>query len=159
MGGALQADCLTQGMKGLAPLRRRDPASIVHRRRWTPHALRRRSSAGEIVAVMSTAQTGYAHGTAAGKALMPPTPITSLQQLPAKLRSNVALLEAPNAAAAGGITRVFVLAVSHVSRVSCDQVCIGQHGLPLSTCQSCCWGLQALACSYHVSPVRVGCST
>eukprot|EP00882_Tetradesmus_deserticola_P028141 GHRQ01031329.1.p3 GENE.GHRQ01031329.1~~GHRQ01031329.1.p3 ORF type:complete len:115 (+),score=24.41 GHRQ01031329.1:2127-2471(+) len=45
-------------------------------------------------------------------------PITSWQQLPSDLRNATAVLEAPNPAAPGGVTRVFVLGVSHVSQVS-----------------------------------------
>eukprot|EP00879_Flechtneria_rotunda_P015305 GHRR01015999.1.p1 GENE.GHRR01015999.1~~GHRR01015999.1.p1 ORF type:complete len:671 (+),score=251.32 GHRR01015999.1:265-2277(+) len=48
-------------------------------------------------------------------------PVTSLQQLPGDLQKAVALLEAPNSAAPGGTTRVFLLGVSHVSKVSCKQ--------------------------------------
>jgi hypothetical protein len=44
-------------------------------------------------------------------------PVTSWQQLPADLRNATAVLEAPNPAAPGGVTRVFVLGVSHVSQV------------------------------------------
>uniref|UniRef100_A0A383WD58 Uncharacterized protein n=1 Tax=Tetradesmus obliquus TaxID=3088 RepID=A0A383WD58_TETOB len=49
-------------------------------------------------------------------------PVTSWQQLPTDLRNATAVLEAPNPAAPGGVTRVFVLGVSHVSQVSCDQI-------------------------------------
>lgn len=48
--------------------------------------------------------------------------ITSLQQLPRDLANATALLEAPNASAPGGTTRVFVLGASHVSQVSCTQI-------------------------------------
>jgi hypothetical protein len=44
-------------------------------------------------------------------------PVTSWQQLPADLRNATAVLEAPNPAAPGGVTKVFVLGVSHVSQV------------------------------------------
>jgi hypothetical protein len=48
-------------------------------------------------------------------------PITSLQQLPPDVAKATALLEAPNPNAPGGKTQVYVLGVSHVSRVSCNQ--------------------------------------
>lgn len=49
-------------------------------------------------------------------------PITSLQQLPQDIRNATAVLEAPNPAAPGGTTRVYVLGASHVSQVSCRQI-------------------------------------
>lgn len=48
--------------------------------------------------------------------------VTSWEQLPADLRNATAVLEAPNPAAPGGVTRVFLLGVSHVSKVSCNQI-------------------------------------
>lgn len=48
--------------------------------------------------------------------------VTSLQQLPQDIRNATALLEAPNASAPGGSTRVWVLGASHVSQVSCRQI-------------------------------------
>jgi hypothetical protein len=48
--------------------------------------------------------------------------VSDLQQLPQDIRSATALLEAPNASAPGGVTRVWVLGASHVSLVSCRQI-------------------------------------
>jgi hypothetical protein len=48
--------------------------------------------------------------------------VSSLQQLPQDIRNATVLLEAPNAAAPGGTTRVYVLGASHVSQVSCRQI-------------------------------------
>lgn len=42
--------------------------------------------------------------------------------LPPSLRNNVAVLEAPNPTAPGGKTSVYLLAMSHVSKKSVDQV-------------------------------------
>ncbi len=53
---------------------------------------------------------------------MLPPPITSPDQLPAELRKAVATLSVPNPAAPGGATQVWLLGVSHVSRVASDQV-------------------------------------
>lgn len=52
----------------------------------------------------------------------PASATTSLQHLPQAIRNATAVLEAPNPAAPGGKTLVYVLGASHVSQVSCDQI-------------------------------------
>ena len=42
--------------------------------------------------------------------------------LPPSLRNSVAVLDAPNPSVPGGVTKVYVLGMSHVSKASCDQV-------------------------------------
>lgn len=55
--------------------------------------------------------------------------------LPADLQNPVAILEAKNPDAPGGVTKCFVLAISHVSQYSCDQVCqIYQKNSPNASC-------------------------
>lgn len=43
-------------------------------------------------------------------------------ELPPSLRNNVAVLDAPNPDAPGGVTKVYLLAMSHVSKTSVEQV-------------------------------------
>ncbi len=58
---------------------------------------------------------------ASSSATPAPSAVTCREQLPPELANAVAVLQAPNPAAPGGMTRVFVLGVSHVSERSCDQ--------------------------------------
>ena len=46
----------------------------------------------------------------------------AVDSLPSCLETNVAILELPNPDAPYGLTKVYVLAVSHVSRESCDHI-------------------------------------
>lgn len=48
--------------------------------------------------------------------------VENAADLPPQLRNNVAVLDAPNPAAPGGKTKVFLLAMSHVSQRSLDDV-------------------------------------
>lgn len=48
--------------------------------------------------------------------------IETIADLPASLQKNVAILDAPNPQAPGGTTKVYVLAMSHVSKQSCDDI-------------------------------------
>lgn len=48
--------------------------------------------------------------------------LPSLKELPESLRNYVAVVETPNSAAPNGVTRVYILGVSHVSKVSCEQI-------------------------------------
>ena len=43
-------------------------------------------------------------------------------ELPQSLRKNVVVLDAPNPDVPGGVTKVYLLAMSHVSKKSVDQV-------------------------------------
>jgi hypothetical protein len=44
-------------------------------------------------------------------------------ELPADLRNAVVVLDAPNPDVPGGVTKVYLMGMSHVSKKSVDQVC------------------------------------
>ncbi|GFH19905.1 predicted protein, partial [Haematococcus lacustris] len=61
-------------------------------------------------------------------------------KLPDSLLNSVVVLDAPNPAAPGGVTKVYLLAMSHVSKVSVDQVrqlvrCVRPEVLGLELCK------------------------
>jgi hypothetical protein len=58
--------------------------------------------------------------------------------LPPSLKNSVVVLDAPNPEAPGGVTKVYLLGMSHVSKVSVNQVC---------TYAQTAWAYSLLTCS------------